>query len=450
MAMFARRVLKAMLDDLELHLPLEGRQKLAREVNQKSRSALGFEWEIALLFGLSRIGKVEYEPGSSGKSQPDIAFTEGSASPISFTADVTTVSDQGLIEQNPTDRFSMAVMRLRLKYKLPGATNIKIEGQATGPHFRDRKMRVDLPATSQIESLVRKHVGPMFERARNEKLETASVAINEPGVRATVSYNAKQRYSTGSYPAYRAAYSLTRNPVYPALKAKLDQLKKSGRPGPLGIFLCDGDCELLKSANNHVANASIDQVIGEFFRRNSSISFVVILTFPPAKPVPFAGLVKEVRITGRIFANPNAKNPIDRGAVQALLNRGLAQVPAALATPLDALYWLEHGKAHQGEPLHNIIEGSRIMGQSLKVSARKIQEVLAGQMTAEEFWRQYQSPTSGIKNPFLRALQSGFTIQSVKLTRVPQADDDLIDFEFGPDVAIGKIVAATPAPKTTV
>jgi hypothetical protein len=38
----------------------------------------------------------------------------------------------------------------------------------------------------------------------------------------------------------------------------------------------------------------------------------------------------------------------------------------------------------------------------------------------------------------------------VKLTRVPQADDDLIDFEFGPDVAIGKIVAATPAPKTTV
>jgi hypothetical protein len=88
---------------------------------------------------------------------------------------------------------------------------------------------------SQIEALVRKHVGPMFERVRNGKLETASVVINEPGVRANVSYNAKQRYSTGSYPSYRAAYSLTRNPVYPALKRSSINFKKSGRPGPLGI-----------------------------------------------------------------------------------------------------------------------------------------------------------------------------------------------------------------------
>jgi hypothetical protein len=449
MAMFARRVLQAMLFDLEPHIPLEGREKLARELNRQSPSALGFEWELALLYGLSRIGKVEYEAASSGGSQPDIAFTEDSASPTSFTADITTVSDQGLIEQNPIDRFSLAVMRLRQKYKLSGATDIKIEGQATGPHFRDRKMRVDLPPASQVEALVREHVGPMFERVRDKKLATASVAISEPGISATVAYNAKQRYSSVSYPSYRAAYSLTRNPVYPALKAKLDQLKKSGRPGPLGIFLCDGDCELLKSAHS-VATVNVEQVVGAFFGRNSSISFVIVLTTLPTKSVTFISFVKQARIKGRIFVNPRAKNPIDGGALEGLLNRVLAQIPAAVATPLDALYWLRHGKANQGEPLHHLIEGSRIMGQSLKVSARKIQEVLAGQMTVKDFWGQYERPGTGTKNPFLRALHSGFVIETVKVTRMPEADDDLIEFEFGPDVAIGKIVAQKPASKSTV
>lgn len=34
------------------------------------------------------------------------------------------------------------------------------------------------------------------------------------------------------------------------------------------------------------------------------------------------------------------------------------------------------------------------------------------------------------------------TIQSVSLTRVPEADDDLLEFRFGPDAAIRKFVAA--------
>jgi hypothetical protein len=176
----------------------------------------------------------------------------------------------------------------------------------------------------------------------------------------------------------------------------------------------------------------------------------VILTFPPAKSVPFIGIVKQMRITSQIFVNPKAKNPVDSGTFHALFNRGLGQLPAALAAPPDALYWLEHGKANQGDPLHHFIEGSKIMGQSLKLSARKIQELLAGRMTAEEFWDEYKRPDSDVKNPFLRALQNGFTIASVKLTRIPEADDDLMEFEFSPDVAIGRIVAKNPVPKSAV
>jgi hypothetical protein len=33
------------------------------------------------------------------------------------------------LDQNPTDRFTRAVMRLRVKYKLPGGTDIRFGGQ---------------------------------------------------------------------------------------------------------------------------------------------------------------------------------------------------------------------------------------------------------------------------------------------------------------------------------
>jgi len=40
------------------------------------------------------------------------------------------------------------------------------------------------------------------------------------------------------------------------------------------------------------------------------------------------------------------------------------------------------------------------------------------------------------ENPFSGMLKQGLTIQSVSLTRVPDADDDLLEFQFGPDAAI--------------
>ena len=441
MAMFARRVLQTMLDHLAAQLPFEERKKLARELNRQSSSALGFEWETALLFGFSHIGKIDYEAPSSQGSRPDITFVENSVTPIRFTADIATVSDEGLENENPAMRLSMALARLKQKYKLPGSTHYIIKGEATGPHYRNRKMRLKLPPGAEIEKMLEKNVAPVFKRVQQEKLSTASVAINEPGVKLTVRYDANQRYGGGSYPSYTAAYSLTRNPVYTSLKAKLGQIKKSAPAGAFEILLCDGGCTLLKNTQRHFAAVSIDQVVKEFFRQNSSISFVAILTFPPSKSVTFAGIVKELRITGQVYVNPRAKNPIDPGALLAVINRALSYLPPPSSTPQDALHWIANGDANQGMPVHTLIHGGSLMSRSLKVSARKIQEVLAGRMTPEQFCSEYARPNSPFENPFLQALRQGFTIQSVNLTQVPTADDDLLEFQFGPDAAIRKFVA---------
>jgi len=441
MAMFARRVLQSMLDHLATHLPLEARKKLAHELNRQSSSALGFEWETALLFAFSHIGRVEYEAPSSEGSRPDITFIEDSVTAVRFTADITTVSDDGLEDANPAMRFSLALSRLQQKYKLPGSTHFTIKGEATGPHFRDRKMRLKLPPGSKIEQMLKKHVGPMFRRIREEKRETDTIAINEPGVDVVITYNANRRYGGGSYPAYTAAYSLTRNPVHRALKAKIAQLKKSTPTGPLGIFLCDGGCALLKNTQNYAAAVSVNQVVGEFFRQNSSLGFIVILTFPPSPSVNFAGVVNETRITARVCTNQRAKIPLGEEQLLALINRALVHMPAAGATPHEALHWLANAQAHEGKQIGPMSHGGNLMSRNLKLSARKIQEMLAGRITPAQVFSEYARQDEEFENPFLSALNQGFTIESVKLTRIPTMDDDLLEFVFSPDAAIRRIVA---------
>ena len=438
MAMFARRVLQTMLDHLVVHLPIEARKKLVHELNRQASSALGFEWETTLLFGFSHIGKIDYEAPSPQGSRADMTFVEDSKAAIRFTADIATVSDNGLEDENPAMRFSVALTRLKHKYKLAGSTHYTIKGEAIGSDYRNRKMRLALPPGPEIEKMLETHVAPMFKRVQEEKLSTASVAIDEPGVKVTVRYDANQRYGGGSYPSYTAAYSLTRNPVYTSLKAKARQLKKSGPASAFGIFLCDGGCALLKNKQRHPEAASVHQVVEEFFRQNSSISFVVVLAVPPASATTFAEVVKKLRTTGDVYVNPRAKSVLNSDALLALFNRALSHLPPPSATPQDALYWIANADAHEGTPIHTLTQG----GGMIKMSARKIQEVLAGRMTPEQFFSDYGPPGSSSENPFARMLKQGMTIQSVSLTRVPEVDDDLLEFRFGPDAAIRKFVAA--------
>jgi hypothetical protein len=437
MAMFARRVLQTMLDHLAVHLPREARKKLAHELNRQSSSALGFEWETALLFGLSHIGKIDYEVPSSQGSRPDVTFVESSEAPISFTADIATVSDDGLEDENPATRLFTALIRLKQKYELPGSTHITIKGHAVGPHYRDRKMRLKLPPGPEVEKMLKKHVAPVFKRVRDEKLPTANITINEPGVELTISYDASQRNGGGSYPSYTAAYSLTRNPVYTSLKGKIRQLKKSESTGARGILLCDGGCELLKNTHSHGEAANVGQVVNEFFRQNSSVAFVVILIVPPTSSISFAEVVKKLRIAADLYINPRAKKALDSTALLALVNRALSYLSLPSATPQDALHWITHADAHEGTPIHTLTEG----GSMIRISARKIQELLAGRMTPDQFFSDYSRPNLPLQNPFAKMLKQGLTIQSVNLTRVPEADDDVLEFRFGPDAAIQKFVA---------
>ncbi len=121
MAMFARRSLQRLLSELKNKLTPAAIAKLEHELNRHEPSALGYEWELALLYALSQVGTVTYEADSHpGSRRPDLTFIDNESS-IRFVADVTMVSDAGLEEENPVMRFSHSLHRLKRKYGLAEA-----------------------------------------------------------------------------------------------------------------------------------------------------------------------------------------------------------------------------------------------------------------------------------------------------------------------------------------
>ncbi len=240
-----------------------------------------------------------------------------------------------------------------------------------------------------------------------------------------------------------------RNPVYAALKSKAGQLKKSGSIDPLGIFICDGGCTLLSRPGRQQMQIGLDEVVGEFFRQNSSIAFVGVLVFPPTRAEAFTGVVKELRITGRIYVNPRATRQVPEGPLLELLNRGVAALPLPTATPRDALYWIARSKPHTGKTIGVLQVSGGIMGQSVKMSARKMQEILSGEITADQHFASYGRPGEPVDNPFTRARKAGLTIETIKVTKLADSDDDEVEVWFGlPDPAVARFKVNNPKGKT--
>jgi hypothetical protein len=211
----------------------------------------------------------------------------------------------------------------------------------------------------------------------------------------------------------------------------------------LGIFLCDGDCSLLRSTQTAAVAFGLRNVIEKFFQQSSSIGFVVILKFPPTQSHIFTGLIKELRITGELYCNPRAAKLFEPVKLLTLINRGLGHLPNPVATPHDALHFLAYAKGHERNTINVITHGGNFMSQVVKLSARKVQELLAGKITTEQLFSGYEHADSKFENPFLQALKRGLSMESATVTRVPDLDDDLLEIQFGPpDPAIKKFTVS--------
>jgi hypothetical protein len=74
-------------------------------LNRANEQSLDFEWEVAIIYGLSKLGNIQYEPDLGKRRRLDMIFNTHRPVEIAFAGDVMTVSDRGLHSENPRDFF---------------------------------------------------------------------------------------------------------------------------------------------------------------------------------------------------------------------------------------------------------------------------------------------------------------------------------------------------------
>jgi hypothetical protein len=99
-----------------------------RQLNRRDRKSLDFEWELLLLSWFFKFGDVVHERSFSGSSRPDLYSQLRDQTNIEFIADITTVSDEWLENQNPYEFFTEQFHRLLKKFGLsPGGFRFRVE-----------------------------------------------------------------------------------------------------------------------------------------------------------------------------------------------------------------------------------------------------------------------------------------------------------------------------------
>lgn len=432
MAIFSRRSLQRLLrEDVSL-VSTKQTKEFATKLN---RGELAAEWEIVLLNALSKHGSVAYEKNFGGRREADIFF-ETDNPRGNFLAEVTAVSDKGLDALNPIDDLLAEFRQIVHDNGFnPADFSLRI-GDGDEKHYKGGpKTRLKLPAKSRFRSAV---FGTAFQEfmgglKRNPKAGSR-ILIKNQEVDAAIEYLPNRFHFSASWPSYKVIYSLTENRIYGALEEKAQQLENTNFSGPLAVFLCDGGCGFL--AGETIGNISYAprEVIFGFLHEHASISFVVTFVVRRENSFAFSRFDENpYRVFSNLYRGTNYRSmSIDIEGLMGRLRYPQAHLDAQTALNHVKIY-THSGKYHGGSMTYKMDSSET----TIRISARSLLELLAGQITQEDFFRRHDFLKE--ENRFCRALLSGKML--VELETSPEDDDDWVIFKLGgPDPAISKFI----------
>jgi hypothetical protein len=426
-------VVQRRLDELRVTLYEDAISKLAARLNRPGKDRLAAMWEVAILHALSKLGDLGNEVTLASGRRPDVVFANGG---LTFTADITTVSDDGLDEQNPYEELRKLIeaCKIRLGLKI-GGMDLRV-GSRREQTARGTRTVLRLPDRRRLSEFVRDQIEPRLRQQIDEGKEVLHVGIEDAHVTIQVTVDPrKSPYSSGSYAAYDAPTIKDRNPLYNALRSKAGQVR--GASGLLGVIVGDGDSRAFTDQQNNWSDVSARAIVDEFLRQYASVHFVLLLSvreertgWSPVNP-PIR------RLHGQLVVSRTTAVPAE---LEQLFHRMMAEMPQPVAMPINAA--LRSREAGYGLGHHG---GSQMSDRRIKLSAREVLEVLAGRRTVQEMnashdWHAAADRPQARTKPnfFERCLQEGRLPSSITVIKTDENDsDDWIEVEFGdPDPAI--------------
>jgi len=424
MELFSRRIVSRMLEENRRFLP---KNKSSRHLNHLNGNSaiqrLTTEWEIAVLYGLSKLGvDPKFEPAlEGGTGAPDVLVTYESNPAL---IEITTASDRGLDEENKVQEISdELIRRVRARGLNPDNFGIEIEGNWRDLHLGGPKARLSISHLSEFDSFIfNQRFSQFLDEIDSSRQKATFRPRPDQNALLTITYDPAQRFFSCGHLDYTVAFTPRNNPVYNRLHTKAGKLKKAGFRGVVGIVLCDAGCNVLSRTGQRGLDLGANDVISNFLQEQPFIAFVLTLLVTSDGKGRLGP--DHLTIVGRMYTSRG--HPC-AGPLVDFLDRNLAeQLPRPENTPINGYSTKNEGKSFSG--------GGELTSNSLKMSARAVLAVLSGQIKQDDFIRDNQQ----FAEMFGRVLREGRVLSEVRIEHVPHRDDDWIEFHFSePDPAVG-------------
>ncbi len=431
---FARRSVQRRLDGLRKIIDKEAVDDLVHRLNIAGKDRTAAMWEVVILHALGNCGNLDHEVPLSDGSRPDIFFDNGA---ISFTADITSVSDEGLDEESPFSELFTLLVRAQTKLGLPsGGLNVRPYHKVIQTS-RGKRRVLRLPHRKRLDQFVRNVVMPQLRSQLDDGISPLRVVVDDETAGLEILIDpAGGEFSSGGFAAYSTPTIKDVNPLYKALKAKASQLRAAG--GLTGVIAADGDCAAFADDRIGRDTVPMEKIAQEFLRQFSSVDFVLLLAVREG-----IGAQLPAHTVLRLHPKLVMRNGDERGrALASLFEKAIDDFPEPVNSSSNGAL----RAAEKGFDLGN--HGDYRMGSGkIRVSAREMMEVLAGLRTFDdggalnvEAARKVSGPQSPITREFLAELSAGRLPVKVSVIRTGENDcDDWIEFEFkDKDAAISK------------
>tara|TARA_B100001989_G_C24546183_1_gene470938 strand:+ start:1354 stop:2658 length:1305 start_codon:yes stop_codon:yes gene_type:complete len=429
MPIFSRRRLQAMLDDIRPLLAEKKKENdlLARLRNKKPEQVLGAEMELALLWAIKQVSDIEIEPSLPNSSRIPEAFSENLFD-IPAYIEITTLSDGDLSGEKEMQRAAQKITSFSNSIKKGRGSFLyyrfqERSGWEEGKYFRQRCVTSDF----ELDDIIKEKLQAWIPTCRTS--DYIRLHNNDIDVVLEVKLHKQKEGFNYWCSLPPLAYDLTDNPLYKRLLEKEKQLSGAPDNSYKVIFLTDGGSRLLrKLTETDPQNLyKSGQAIISNFMGNSKVDMVMV--FSPKRESSYHTTLSSLNWQVSCFLKDNKNILLDKA------NEFLSLIPAPRFEGYQARSIQKQGAF---APLANgwylgnhITSGRNVL--TMKISARALQEYLAGTINQEQFERHI---SSGDKNLFQLWLLQGHTISDITFEKAGiDEDDDLVVFQFNKDPA---------------
>ena len=427
-----------MLDELSKHMnTAKANDLLARLEHRNTRAALAAEAELSMLWSISRVAHLTIEPNLPGSNQRPDASTNNLFGSGSAVVEVRALSD---------DYFSGNEAMIRTANIITNYANqlCKEAGRYLKFEFLDRSywnkgfhrercvdsaFKLSASIEQQLKAWIADKNGPSPDH----------IQITEGKTDVIVSWDKTKSLRVRVFCRMPpVAYHLEENPIYKALEKKARQVKGAGSGILRAVFLVDAGCELLRRLQP--MSAAGLEVGGEEIIRHAlrKLSIDVVCVFSPYREqqmvfAPKPRIFWEVTCFDRRESMPESEYH--------RLNQLAAQLPPARFEGYQARHIHRLGGFSPGRRAWylptTIIPFNQVGNMTIKISARLLQEKLAGSIDTATFQRH---AFGNDQNYFETELARGRTIQGVRFESGGiDADDDYLIFDMDFDWAVNPL-----------